>query len=387
MNSSRILFVASVPYPFGWAASARLRNLVAGFEANDWHAEVCLFGRPPEEASAAADSSVRWCLPDSRGDRFGRQYAYYIAPKVLARQIQNESVYKSYDCVYLYARAYTIVAPLITAFQRIGVRVIVDVNEAHSHFSGFGGALSPNYWNSYFGYRYAIPRADFVACISQQLCRFYRDLGANTVLLPSVESYNRIIKKDESKLATFLYSGSFYERDNPSLMLDIVEGLLSRGCQLKFLVTGPYESNSGANQYLERIRLTDCLRSSTSLLGRVPEQQYMDIRQAADFGFILRRDHHAERASFPTRLVEFIRDGIIPITTAVPDVPDYLNHGVDSIFTSSNIVDETIGYLASVCSNSAEMSRLRDCAFKSGKQHFCAKKNVTRLIEHLKLGG
>jgi glycosyltransferase involved in cell wall biosynthesis len=384
MNSSRrILFLASVPYPEGWAASARLRNLVAGFESNNWHANVRIFGRPPEEAIDSAYGNVRWCLPDVRGGRLGRQYAYYIAPRTLARQILYESEYKAYDCVYLYARAYTVVAPLIAAFQRIGVRVVVDVNEAHSHFSGLGGAFSPNFWNSYLGYRYAIPRANVVACISQQLCGFYRDLGANTILLPSVEFYDQRVAKDEFKQARFLYSGSFYERDNPSLMLDVIEGLLRKGVELDFMITGPYRSNPRAQEYLDRIESSDWLRGNTRLLGRVPEEEYVEIKRLTDFGFILRRDHHAERASFPTRLVEFIRDGIIPITTKVPDVPDYLNHGVDSVFTASDSVDTTVEYLADACANPVEINRLRDSAFNAGEQHFCAIKNVAWLIEHL----
>jgi len=383
MSPPKILFIASVPYPTGWAASARIRNLVAGFEASHWHVDICLFGRPAAEAIESYGNNISWCFPDVRGGRLGRQYAYYVAPRRLAYQIQTKSVYQTYECVYLYARAYSVVAPLIAAFQGIGVRVIVDVNEAHSHFSGLGGALSPNFWNSYFGYRHAIPRADLIACISEELSNFYRDIGANTFLLPSVEFYDQRPEKNRLGRTKFLYSGSFYERDYADLMLSIVEGLLQRGVPLDFVITGPYESSPNAEKYLKRIESSDCLRENTRLLGRVPESEYLEIKRTIDFGFILRRNHHAERASFPTRLVEFIREGIIPVTTSVPDVPNYLSHGLNSVFTESQGIDATVEYLVKVCENSDEMNRLRDNAFDAGKLHFCAKKNVARLIDYL----
>lgn len=383
MNSKRVLFLASVPYPSGWAASARIRNLVQGFETNGWRADVCIFGRPPEEAVSNLQDRISWCFSDSYGGRRGRQYAYYLAPLALAKQVKIDPRYSDYDCVYLYARPYSVVAPLVSAFKSLGVCVIVDVNEAHSHFSGLGGCCSPNYWNSLLGYRYAIPRADIVACISQELSRYYSEKGASTFLLPSVEVYEHPVEKGESKQVTFLYSGSFYERDNPELVLDVIEGLLLRGQQLNFVVTGPYESYAGAKPYLDRIYSTDCLSQNTSLRGRVPEQEYNELRMAANFGFVLRRNHHAERSSFPTRMVEFIRDGIIPLTTSVPDVPDYLTDGVDSIFLDSSKLDVTLDRLESLLDSKARMEEMRSNAFLAGQQHFCAVQNVAKLIDYV----
>lgn len=380
---SKILFIASVPYPNGWAASARIRNLVEGFRSNSWEAEVLIFGRPEIESMPSMAPHVKWCIPDIRGGRLGQQYAYYLAPRALAKQIAVEPDFDDYDYIYLYARAFSVVSPLVHAFRRRKIPVIVDVNEAHSHFSGLGGVLSPNYWNSYFGYRFGILKADYIACISKELMHFYTNLGGHPLLLPSVEFYDQEPKKFSANPITFLYSGSFYERDSPNVMLDLVEELIRRGLKLRFCVAGPYDHSPQAVQYLERIQSSHYLKSHTSLLGRLPEQEYSELRQAADFGFILRRDHHAERASFPTRLVEYIKHGVIPITSDVPDIPDYLEHDKDAVILQNNDLDKTTEYLTQLCHNNERMRCMMVQAYEAGKRHFCAKKNVARIIQHL----
>lgn len=380
---SKILFLASVPYPDGWAASSRIRNLVEGFRANCWQADVLIFGRPQSESQPSLAPHVIWGLPKVRGGRLGQQYAYYLAPRSLAKHLADVPNIDEYDYVYLYARAYSIVSPLVRAFRRRKIPVIVDVNEAHSHFSGLGGVFSPNYWNSYFGYRFAIPRADYVACISKELFHFYANIGAKPLLLPSVEIYDQEPKKIRSKPVTFLYSGSFYERDSPKEMLDLVEGLIKKGLKLSFCVTGPYEENPQADQYLERIRSCKSLKSNTRLLGRLSAKEYSELRQSADFGFILRRDHHAERASFPTRLVEYIKYGLIPITSDVPDVPNYLEHGKDAVFAKNYSPGETTDYIVKLCHRDERMHDMVVQAYASGKRNFCANANVARLIQEL----
>lgn len=380
---SKILFLASVPYPDGWAASARIRNLVDGFCSNSLEADVLIFGRPESESQPSLAPRVKWCFPQVRGGKLGQQYAYYLAPRSLAKHLADVANVDEYDYVYLYARPYSVVSPLVRAFRRRKIPVIVDVNEAHSHFSGLGGVFSPNYWNSYFGYRFAIPRADYIACISQELVNYYAGLGAKPLLLPSIEFYDQEPNKIRSKPLTFLYSGSFYERDAPGVMLGLVEDLIRKGLKMSFCVSGPYEQNPEAVKYLDRIRTSDSLNVNTRLLGRLPAKEYSELRQSADFGFILRRDHHAERASFPTRLVEYIKYGVIPITSDVPDIPDYLEHDRDAVFTQKKSPCETTDYLAKLCHSDERMRDMMLQAYESGRRNFCANANVARLIQEL----
>lgn len=383
---NRILFLASIPYPEGTAASARIGNLAEAFRSNGWEADVLIFGRSEHEANEDLAPGIRWCVPNRWSGSLGNQYAYYVAPRILSKELKKLLEIDAYDCVYLYSRVYSVVSPLLRHFQRADIPVIIDVNEAQSHFSGFGGLFSPNYWNSYLGFRFGIPRADFIACISKELQHYYNKLGGRPLLLPAIEFYEKEPRKERTQPITFLYSGSFLERDTPATMLGLLQGLVREGLDLKFYVTGPYRKNPGASKYIQQIEACQLLGPRTSLLGLVPAQQYEELRKAADFGFILRRDHQAERASFPTRLVEYIKYGIIPISSPVPDVPDYLEHGDNAVLLQEDSLDQTVQSMRSLCADEERLNKMLSKVFAAGKRHFCAKANVERLIQILEDG-
>jgi glycosyltransferase involved in cell wall biosynthesis len=90
----------------------------------------------------------------------------------------------------------------------------------------------------------------------------------------------------------------------------------------------------------------------------------------------MRRDHVAEWASFPTRLVEYARYGVPIITTAVDDVSLYLKDGEHAVFLDSTSTKLAAEKLKSVLTNAPQLKMLSQRFQKLGKDKFDSNRYV-----------
>lgn len=385
----RLLIIGKFPFPSGSAASGRVQNVANGFLANGWSVDVLTFGED-NQSVAGVDSRINHQLihPLPKGRVWPGQWALFIAPILVARDLPAVCEAQSYDAVYVYGRAASINLPIFRALKKIGVPIVNDINEAPEHFYGKGGRFSPNYWNGWLGYHRVACQADLIAGISEEICHYYAKKNVATYCMPSVETFDRMAPEfphwNCADGPEILYMGAMFERDRPDWMLAILGQLAEQGVTFRLHLIGSYASRPSAQQILvDAISSYPALKDRVVEHGRVSDGELENLIASAAICFVLRRDHVAERCSFPTRLVEFLKAGRCVISSNVPDVPHYLTHGGHAILLGQESLERDADVLKEFFNDPIRTQKLAEAGRKQAEIVFCAKQHTARLIERI----
>jgi glycosyltransferase involved in cell wall biosynthesis len=386
---SRLLIIGKFPYPNGAAASVRIKNLAEGFVSNGWAVDVVNFG------VASSDDEVvgpkiehRLLYPLPKGKCWPEQWALFVAPRLVAQRLSSLCADRDYRAAYVYGRAASINAPLFHALKRADVCIINDINESPEHFYGKGGRWSPNYWNGWLGYHRTALQADLITGISQEICAHYEGKGISAHCIPSVENYEGMPspfpqwQSDDGP--ELLYLGAMFERDRPDWMLRILGILAQRGAPFKLNLIGGYSKRPSALKLLAEVMAEyPMLEGRVVQYGRVSDDELQRLMSDSALCFVLRRDHIAERCSFPTRLVECLKAGRCVISSNVPDVPNYLTHGENAILLGQESLERDADVLREFFDDPLRIQKLAEAGREQAEIVFCAKQHTARLIDRI----
>jgi glycosyltransferase involved in cell wall biosynthesis len=388
-SPKRLLILGKFPFPRGSAASGRIRNIANGFLTNGWDVDVVTFGEHEQfEFESGSRINHQLIHPLPKGRMWPAQWALFIAPSLVARDLPAICKKQKYDAVYVYGRAASIHFPLFRALKQIGLPIVNDINESPEHFYGLGGRLSPNYWNGWFGYHRVACRADLIVGISEEICRYYNQKNVATYCMPSVETFEgktpEFPRWDRHRGPEILYMGAMFERDRPDWMLRILGILAQQGAPFKLNLIGGYSKRPSALKLLEEVMAEyPMLEGRVVQYGRVSDDELQRLMSDSAFCFVLRRDHIAERCSFPTRLVECLKAGRCVISSNVPDVPNYLTHGENSILLGQESLERDADVLREFFDDSLRTQKLAEAGRNQAENVFCAKQHTARLIERI----
>lgn len=122
--------------------------------------------------------------------------------------------------------------------------------------------------------------------------------------------------RSSSERPAVVYSGALQRWQNPQLMLDVVRATVER-FDFTF-VTGERDS-------LERMLAERGLASKVRV-ATAPPEALGDYYRRADYGLVLRDEHVVNRVSCPTKLVEYLDHGVIPVVKS-PALGDFERFG------------------------------------------------------------
>lgn len=249
----------------------------------------------------------------------------------LKQLIQNRQC----DLFVSYGRNAALLWPLLKLCRAHGVPTVLDVTELAEYFNGLGGKFSPIYWDWQLGANHMPRDFNLITTITYALADKYRALGCRQVMVvPSIEAWDNLPPvetlsgHDEFRL---VYVGALIDRDAPDVLLDALRLLRARSVAVTLDVLGRYQRSREGSMRAARLQADPMLRSSVNLIGEVNDEELTQRLRSADGLVLLRRDAPTEVAAFPTRLVEYLKQGRPVFVSDVGDVRRYLRPEIDAV--------------------------------------------------------
>ena len=186
-------------------------------------------------------------------------------------------------------------------------------------------------------------KLDGLICISQYLFDFYKDKVSNVINVPPLVDINQD-KWHQQKISDIdsiriVYAGSpGSNKDRLDLILRGMDEIVpALNYTVKFDIIGMSEE-----QY-KKTWNDGVAHGYVTFNGRLPHNKVIKKLLDADFQIFLRPDTLPNRAGFPTKFVETITSGTLPITNLSSNLSQYLRDGENG-FVINSLAPEDIEF-------------------------------------------
>lgn len=223
---------------------------------------------------------------------------------------------------------------LIKLFCRIHkIQIIKDAVEWYSKFQTKHGALSRSYLEKNIENKYLITKQTKVIAISTFLENYFKSKGINTVRIPVyMDQRFRLDKRISSSRITITYAGQPGKKDFIHIILKSLSMLDDKSLALiDFHLIGC--SDEQVHQLcLENNIDYSKLRTAIHIHGRVPRDVVIDYLLVSDYTILIRNPNERySQAGFPSKIIESISYGVVPILNYSSDLKLYFKDGINSI--------------------------------------------------------
>ena len=154
--------------------------------------------------------------------------------------------------------------------------------------------------------------------MSDHLIKKYHKIKANIISLPIIKGKPSFLNKQFKKVKNFkpkvIYSGGIQLWQNIDLMLSSIKKTINK-YDFQILTGNPEIMQEKANKEGLKIKINS-----------VNTNELIKYYKNAHFGFILRDDNILNRVAFPTKLIEYITNGIVPIVLKT-EIGDFKRFG------------------------------------------------------------
>jgi len=389
-------------FPSGGAPAARIRNLALGLQECGVDVHVIamapptgpfqgsrMAGSPPityENVALFANKQSNQPNPiDTAGRRLRWMVGLYGAVFPAMRRLQQRIHSHECDLFVGYGRNTVLLAPMVHLCRRHNVPTVLDVTEIPEQFSGWGGRLNPGYWDTQLGTNWLPQRFDTLSVITYGLQERYTRLGCQrTLVIPSIEGWADLPAIQPLPANTqfrLIYVGALIERDAPELLFAALRLLRERGVQVSVDMVGRYATNAQGRHRADQVRSDPVLHSCVNLLGAVSDEELMAYLRNADGLVLMRRDAPTEVNAFPTRLVEYLKQGRPVFVSDVGDIGRYLRHRIDAILLSPSDACHVADAIQEVVESSDRGFALGIQGRERGEAVFERRVHVRRLLD------
>ena len=343
---ARILIVGWLKYPFGSAGANHMRLFAKGLRLAG--AEVRVLSqsrlirrecdRQPDGTLAYEntpyETSAGYEYTSSKSSLLKRAAGHIQAIWTSIGRFQELIESREIDSVIVYNLSFINSQPIVALCQRYQVPVFPYVVEWFLPAGYRGGIFSPLYWNDLAQRIWTNRQCTGVLAISSFVDRWYSRRGLPSLRVPALFGFEAIPEIEQTRQSSetsefnLTYAGSFKLTDGDLDMLDAVRIARRNGCPLRLAIIGSDGTTGIARDVYARSQQDSLLRGHVHFLGRIPDEEYMTRLCEADALILTRSSGIMSEAAFPMRLPEYLATGRPVITTAVPDVPDYLTDGI-----------------------------------------------------------
>lgn len=316
----RALYIGGFIMPDGNAAAQRVLGIAKVLRCLDY--EVRFAGlqhhsRQPESGTVDGFDYIGYPYPQSPMDWFryltGRDYS-----------IGEIKTFKP-GIVILYNHPAFAIERIAKFCHKHGVKVIADVTEWYE-------ASGNPVFKAVKGYdikrrmKKSHLKLDGLICISRYLTDYYAAKKIPVVNIPPLidrkQSKWHQETDDNSKTIKIVYAGSpGASKDRLDLIL---AGLDNQKDDFTFTVIGITHE-----QYINTWHDTT-IHPYARFLGRIPHEEVIRYLLDADYQIFLRPDTLANQAGFPTKFVETITSGTLPITNLSSNLEDFIGGNTKS---------------------------------------------------------
>lgn len=225
-----------------------------------------------------------------------------------------------------------------------GIKVLGDVTEWYEPSGNFIFRAIKGY-DTERRMKYSHLKLDGLICISDFLTEYYRSQGARVIELPPLvdikqAKWHQVIKPTAG-VVKMVYAGSpGSTKDRLDLILRALDEVVpTLSIPFKFDIIGITEA-----QYRSTWR-DNTNREYVIFNGRRPHSEVILKLLEADFQIFLRPDTLSNRAGFPTKFVETITSGTLPITNLNSNLHKFLKDGHNGFIIPSLDLDRIKGTL------------------------------------------
>lgn len=392
-------------FPYGGASAARMRNLALGLAENGANVHVIAMApelqgyNEPRAGELSGECSFEHTAPFDRisvkdssrmrtaGARL-RWFLSFYGSIVPTLRILGQRIAKGRCDLFIgYGRNAALLVPLFALCKRRQIRTVLDVTEIHEQFSGTRSRLSPLYWDMRIGLTRLPQSSDVLTAITWGIKHRYELVGIRrTLVIPSIEGWDGLspVPRNESTGPfNLVYVGALLPRDAPELLFETLRILRSRKVAVRLEIIGRYDRGLGRGM-AELCRADPVLRECVDLVGNVDDKTLASRLRNADGLILLRRDTPAESHSFPTRLVEYLRQGRPVCVSDVGDISRYLRHAQDAMLVSPDDPVQVADAIQSVVCSEDRGYKLGVNGRERGATCFNRKVHASRLLEFVR---
>lgn len=353
-----IVLLGNFPFPTGTAGAARMRNLAIGLRECGAQVYVLAMAPPYLDPRAPLRTPLQYehvayeqtaLLGLGRSDqkrtrvstmiRQGRWLlGMYGSVFSTRRRLLDLIGKRQCDMVIAYGRNALLLEPMLQICRAHSVFTVLDVTEIPEQMDGAGGRFNPVYWDWRLGTQRTPRRFDLITTITYGLQSRYMDLGCQQVMvMPSIEGWDNlpsVTAPPDHGSFQLVYVGALIDRDSPDLLFESLRVLYQRGVPVSLDIIGRFHSTPEGRRRAELCRQDPMLRNCVRLVGEVGDDELKRRLREAHGLILMRRNAESEISSFPTRLVEYLKQGRPVFVSDVGDVGRYLRHQVDAMLLS-----------------------------------------------------
>lgn len=383
----KILIVGSFQFPFGSASASRIRTIAKGLIASGGSVHVITSNRIPNIEKYQSNNNFIYqgitfestYLSEDEGrksSRITRIYNNFISTKKCRERIEYYIKNEGFNVLYIYSRSAILNIPLVWLARRTGVSVFYDMVEWMPAKAFHYGFINPYFYDDLLGRLISPFWCNGVIAITSYISKKYLPYKTPCIVVPSVfeSTKSSLFCKEnlhsKQEEFTILYAGACKAGDGFSRLLDAVKIAVSRGCPVKLNVIGTDGNRGRAAQYRKLCEKDDSLKTRVSFKGRVPDESYISILSESTCLVLPRPNVQVVRASFPTRLPEFLSTGRPVLTTNVPDVPLYLEENKDAVIVSGDSTEALAEGILYIWKDPERAERIGKAGQKRGQKEF-----------------
>lgn len=333
----KILIYGVFKYPHGSAAAVRLRLIARGLTKQGFKVRILALTRAaPRKEDLQSDNEYRFenvtyeCVNPANDGLLAGLWTFCRGAMRLHELIET----RAYDTVLVYDLGLGTLLPVLLLSWKYGVKVVVDAIEWFEASVFRLGPIHPSFIDHRAGGLLAAYFADGVIAISTYLERLFHAYKRRVVRIPSLIDPNglpgrpiQVGGRRRGDVLNLLYVGGLKPPDCGHEMISAVGMARAAGVPVILTLVGCDRESAAAR---ELMAATESLGLDPAVLqwaGRIPDADYLRRIGEADAVILLRASDVRSQASFPTRIPELLSTGRPLITSAVPDIPLYLEDG------------------------------------------------------------
>lgn len=214
----------------------------------------------------------------------------------------------------------------------IGTKLIKEISEHPMKRVFNKGAFLTRIWH--LKLRIELKFTDGILCISRFLYGYFSDHGFDNrrlIIIPSTVDPARFNSVGQVSPCPFPYIGYFggltFERDNINILVEAFAAISDKFPSMH-LVLGGF-SKPDERKKLENL-ITDLgIERKVELLKYLPREEITMYIKHSDILVMVRGKDLKAKASFPSKLIEYIATGKPVITVDVGEIREYLTDGVN----------------------------------------------------------
>lgn len=190
-------------------------------------------------------------------------------------------------------------------------------------------------------------KAKVVICVTENMRKHFQQKHPHykgkylvyCIYPDSIKNIHIDTMREEKNSGTYinvLYSGGIAPWQNIDLMLDVIKDTLAVNVKYTLLVSD--------KDYVENLIKLKHIESNNIVVKSVLPEELYTYYAKADYAFILRDDNVVNHVANPTKLVEYMRFGIIPIVLS-ENIGDFSELGYEYVYIDeykSNLIKPLI---------------------------------------------